>query len=82
MTNTELLTEYINNSGLKLRFIAEKMCLSRFSLWKKIRNESEFKASEIEKMCEILNISSMKDRSRIFFANGVDKTSTSGEGKK
>jgi hypothetical protein len=68
MTNTELLMEYFKNSGLKLGFIAEKVGLSRYGLAKKINNDTEFKASEIEKLCELLHITSMEDRSRIFFA--------------
>ena len=73
MTNTDLLMEYVRKSGLKVGFIAERLGLSRFGLAKKMRNESEFKASEIEKMCEILHIDSMQDRGRIFFAQNVDK---------
>ena len=73
MTNTELLMDYVKKSGLKLGFIAENLNLSRFGLAKKINNESEFKASEIEKLCNLLHITSMTDRSRIFFAQEVDK---------
>lgn len=76
MTDTELLMEYIKNSGLKLIYIAECLGLSRFGLAKKINNETEFKASEIEKMCEILHIDSMEERKKIFFAKEVDKNST------
>lgn len=71
MTNTELLMKYIERSGLKLGFIADEMHLSRFGLSKKINNINEFKASEIEKLCSILNIS-LKDRSRVFFAKKVE----------
>lgn len=78
MTNTELLMKYIDESGLKLYFIAEKMGLSRFGLAKKINNETEFKASEINMLCEILHIDSLEDRNRIFFAKEVDINSTDG----
>ena len=67
MTDTEMLRKRIKDSGLKLGYIAEKMGLSRFGLAKKINNESQFFASEIDKMCEILNISSTKERMMIFF---------------
>lgn len=68
MTNTELLMDFIKKSGLKLGFIADQMDLSRFGLSKKINNDSEFKASEIEKLCNLLDITSLEDRERIFFA--------------
>ena len=68
MTNTKLLMDYVKKSGLKLGYIAEQMELSRYGLSKKINNDTEFKASEIEKLCNLLHITSMEDRSRIFFA--------------
>ena len=69
MTNTELLMDFIKKSGLKLGFIADQMDLSRFGLSKKINNDSEFKASEIEKLCNLLDITSLEDRERIFLLN-------------
>lgn len=79
MTNAKLLREIVEKSGLKYKFIAEKMGLSRFGLMKKIDNENEFKASEIEKLCEILGIDSLEDREDIFFAKEVEKESTDEE---
>ena len=79
MTNAKLLREIVEKSGLKYKFIAEKMGLSRFGLMKKIDNENEFKASEIEKLCEILGINSLEDREDIFFAKEVEKESTNEE---
>lgn len=68
MTNTELLKEYIEKSGLKLTHIAEKMELSRSGLWKKINNISSFDQYEIEKMCNILQIKGLREKEAIFFA--------------
>ncbi len=68
MTNTELLKEYIEKSGLKLTYIAEKMEISRAGLWKKINNLSSFDQYEIEKMCNILQIKTLRDKEAIFFA--------------
>lgn len=76
MTDTVLLLEYVKRSGLKLGFIAEKMGLSRFGLAKKINNENEFKASEIDVLCDILRIDSLEDRQRVFFAKEVEYKST------
>lgn len=69
MTDTELLEAIIDQSGLKKSYIAQKIGISAFSLAKKLRNENEFKATEIDKMCKLLNISSLEDKERIFFAN-------------
>ena len=67
MTNTTLLEEYIEKSGYKRSFIAQKLGITRFALQLKINNKSEFKASEIGILCELLNIS-IDDRMAIFFA--------------
>lgn len=76
MTNTDRLNEVIKMSGLKKKWIAEKLGLSYFGLQKKIDNENEFKAGEIKKLCELLAITSLKSRDEIFFAENVDKMTT------
>lgn len=68
MTNTELLREAIQNSGLKIQFIADKLELSRFALNNKIENRTQFKSGEIKALCELLGIESLSDKERIFFA--------------
>ena len=72
MTDTLRLRERIKDSGLKYQYIADKMGLSRFGLMKKIENETEFKTSEVEKLCEILSIDSLDERMAIFFAKEVE----------
>ena len=48
MTNTVLLNQYIENSGLKLGYIASKIGRSRYGFMLKRDNKSEFLPSEIE----------------------------------
>lgn len=72
MTNTEELRKIIKNSGLKLEYIAEQLGITRFSLSKKIENITEFKTSEVQKMCEVLQITDPKTKEAIFFASVVD----------
>ena len=69
MTNTTLLEKYIDESGLKRSYIAKVIGITAYSLAKKIRNESEFKASEINGLCNLLKIDSAEDKEQIFFAN-------------
>ena len=75
MTNTPLLEDYIDRSGYKRSYIAKRLGVSSYTLAMKINNESEFKASEIDSMCEILSID-MDQRMAIFFAKKVDFKST------
>ncbi len=68
MTNTMLLNKKIDESGYKRIYIAKAIGLkSAYGLAKKIRNESEFKASEINALCELLKIDS-EEKEAIFFA--------------
>ena len=71
MTNTSLLVEYIEKSGYKKSFIAEKIGLTAYGFALKVNNKSEFKATEIEILCTLLNIS-VEERMAIFFAKRVD----------
>ena len=68
MTNTDLLKEKIDKSGLKIGFIADFVGISRQLLWKKINNLTPFNQYEIDKMCEVLRITSLKEKEAIFFA--------------
>ena len=69
MTNTALLEQKIADSGYKKTYIAKTIGLkSAYGLAKKIRNETEFKAKEINALCELLNIDSLEEKERIFFA--------------
>ena len=57
MTDTKLLREAIDNSGMSITFISNEIGISREALYKKISNTTEFKASEITKLSKILNLS-------------------------
>ena len=75
MTNTEVLREEITNSGITITAIAKKLGITREGFYKKLNNETEFKASEISAMQRILNLSNKK-RDDIFFAKEVELKST------
>ena len=57
MTDTELLRRAVNRSGLKYKAIASNLGITPFGLQKKIKNLTEFKASEISKITELLHLS-------------------------
>ena len=68
MTNKELLQERIEKSGMKIGHIAKEIGLSRSGLWKKMNNESSFNQYEIENLCKVLKITTLKEKEDIFFA--------------
>ena len=68
MTNTSLLEQYIEKSGYKKAFIADQLGLTAYGFMLKVNNKSEFKASEMHILCQLLKISAT-DKEAIFFAN-------------
>lgn len=76
MTDTELLNKYIDDSGLKISYIAKQLGRSRYGFMQKRDNKSEFLPSEIEKLCVLLRIDTLEERDRVFFANKVSLNAT------
>lgn len=72
MTDTARLRQKISELGMKYNYIAKKLGLSPNGLLKKVENRSEFKASEIQKLCVILGINSREEVDLIFFAEQVE----------
>ena len=68
MTDTALLKDIIDKSGLKMGFIAEFVGISRQARWNKVNNLSPFNQYEIDKMCEILKITGLRTKEAVFFA--------------
>jgi transcriptional regulator with XRE-family HTH domain len=66
------LNDKINEIKIPITSIAEKMGVSRQTLYLKMNGHREFKTSEIEKLCEILRLTN-DEKSLIFFADRVDK---------
>ena len=66
------LVTAIRKSPFSKKQIANFLGLTCESLRKKIYKETEFKICEVEKLCEVLNISP-EQRDNIFFAQNVDK---------
>lgn len=72
MTNVALLQARIRASGLKKRFIAEQLGITRQALDKKIKGTRQFTQREIPIMCKLLGIKTWADIKAIFFAELVD----------
>lgn len=73
MTNTPLLEKLIEDSGLKLSFIAEKLGITRQALYKKIKGRAQFTGPEIKIMCELLRLQTWAKIKPVFFADEVIK---------
>ena len=71
MTNTKLLRDKITDSGLKIGYIANAVGLSRQQFWKKVNNLTPFNQIEIDALCSVLHITSLRDKEAVFFAKNV-----------
>lgn len=73
--NLKKLAEKIETSGMKRKAIAARMNLTAAGLANKLSGKRDFSASEINKIADVLNLTS-DDILSIFFADIVDKTYT------
>ena len=78
MTDSLELDYAIKKAGLDRQKVAGLLVVSQMAFFNKIHNRTEFKASEIVALKELLNLSN-EQRDRIFFAKGVDNKSTKEE---
>lgn len=69
MTNTALLEEFIQKSGKKKMYLAEKVGLSAAGFRNCCINKAEFTASQIQVLCDELGIKNLKQKQAIFFAS-------------
>ena len=69
MTNTKLLGEKVKNSGLRTSYIVDSLGISRAGWYRKLNGKSPFTAEQIQIMCNILHITSLREKEDIFFAS-------------
>ena len=75
LTDSKKLSDEITDSGMTITAIAKKIGITREEFYKKLNNETEFKALEISALQKILRLSNRK-RDEIFFAKEVELKST------
>ena len=73
--NNELLKEVIEDSGIKMTVLADKVGISRQSLSMKLNGERSFNQGEIMALKNNLHLTDDQFMS-IFFNESVDKSST------
>ena len=67
MTNVELLKEKVRKSGMTHTFIADRLGISRGSWYRKLNGSSQFTAVQIQILCGLLHITSLREKEDIFF---------------
>ena len=67
MTNTKLLEKVIKEKGLKKGHIAKQLGVSRSGLNNLIKGRADFRASQIQKLSDVLDLTETQ-KNAIFFA--------------
>ena len=67
MVKLESLKSRIDESGMTLTAIAQRLGMTRATLYKKINGTSEFKVSEIVLLCKAMHLTD-RERDSIFFS--------------
>lgn len=67
MTDSYMLRNLIKEKEFKLKYIAQKMGITYYTLQRKINNEVTFNSEEILKLCDILNLKDLEEKEKIFF---------------
>lgn len=67
MVDCEKLLEYVVNSKLHVKDIADQLKLSEVNFIKRVGNIQDFTVIEVNRLCDILNIKG-EDAIRVFFA--------------
>jgi hypothetical protein len=78
MTNTPLLEDKIAKSGKKVKFLAERCGMSYAGFRNCVINKrnpktntvAEFRVSQVDILCEELNITSLEEKEMIFYFKG------------
>lgn len=73
--NLEYLNGRINEIKIPITIIAERMGISRQSLYLKIKGEREFKVSEVSKLCDILRLTD-EEKTFVFLQMELTKLTT------
>lgn len=64
--NLLLLNAKINEMKIPITSIADKMGISRHTLYSKLDGKRSFKIDEVQKICDILKLTN-RERTQIFF---------------
>ena len=75
MTNTKKLRARIKDRGLLYGYLAQQLGITPYCLSQKIDNKTEFRASEIHKLAQLLDMT-LDEKEAFFFEDKVERDST------
>lgn len=72
MTDLQLLRQLIHDSGLKYSFIATRLGMTPQNFHKYLNGRTEFRASQIRMLCDILHIEDPALAEAVFYARRTE----------
>lgn len=66
MVDTNAFLDAVKEKGMTMRGVAKNMGISYMSLYRKSRNATPIRRSEVEMFCKIVGVSTKAKRERIF----------------
>lgn len=69
MTDVALLKKKIAESGMKQTAIYQRLGISKTMWFYKLNGRYPFTAEQIQVLCDVLRITSLREKERIFFAS-------------
>ena len=66
MVDTSAFLEAIEEKGMTMKGVARNMGISYMSLYRKSRNATPIRLSEVEMFCKIVGVSTKAKREKIF----------------
>ena len=69
MVKTAILKEKQREYGIQTKFIYEKLGISRQGYYNRLNGKTPFKLDEVQTLCEIFHITSLREKDDIFFSD-------------
>ena len=69
MVRTDILKEKQAELGIKTKFIYERLGISRQGYYNRLNGKTPFKLTEVQVLCDILHITSLREKNDIFFSD-------------
>lgn len=69
MVRTDILKEKKKQYGIQTKYIVDRLGISRQAYYNRLNGKTPFKLKEVQTMCEVLHITSLREKNDIFFSD-------------
>lgn len=69
MVRTDILKQKKEELGIQTKYIVERLGISRQGYYNRLNGKTPFKLAEVQTLCEIFHITSLREKNDIFFSD-------------